>query len=133
VGQPNAPHQVEVVAVAFTAVACLVDERADDMDAEAADATLFSLLLQIRPAESKRIERQSIVDEAYPQAAPLPTERDGDNASRRMRPLTMRYDVGEQLIENDQKPRPLVIRQAALVRELDGKGLKPSELRGLGT
>jgi hypothetical protein len=134
VGQPNAPHQVELVAVAFTAVAGLVDERADDMDAEAADATLFCLLLlQIRPAESKRIERQSIVDEAYPQAAPLPTERDGDNASRRMRPLTMRYGVGEQLIENDQKPRPLVIRQAALARELDGKGLKLSELRGLGT
>jgi hypothetical protein len=133
VGQPNAPHQVEVVAVAFTAVAGLVDERADDMDAEAADATLFCLLLQIRPAESERIERQSIVDKAYPQAAPLPTERDGDDASRRMRPLTMRYGVGEQLIENDQKSRPLVIRQAALVRELDGKGLKPSELRGLGT
>jgi hypothetical protein len=103
------------------------------MDAEAADATLFCLLLQIRPAESERIERQSIVDKAYPQAAPLPTERDGDDASRRMRPLTMRYGVGEQLIENDQKSRPLVIRQAALVRELDGKGLKPSELRGLGT
>jgi hypothetical protein len=45
----------------------------------------------------------------------------------------MRYGVGEELIENNQKPRPLVIRQAPLVRELDGKGLKASELRGLGT
>jgi hypothetical protein len=44
----------------------------------------------------------------------------------------MRYHVGEELIENDQKPRPLVIRQAALVRELDGKCLKPSELLGIG-
>jgi hypothetical protein len=45
----------------------------------------------------------------------------------------MRYGVGEELIENDQQPRPLVIRQARFVGELDGKGLKPSELRGLGT
>jgi hypothetical protein len=45
----------------------------------------------------------------------------------------MRYGVGEELIENDQKPRPLAIRQAALLRELDCKGLKPSELRGIGT
>src|ERR1700730_10580779 len=45
----------------------------------------------------------------------------------------MRHRVGEELIQNDQKPRPLVIRQAPLVRELDGKGLKPGELRGLGT
>jgi hypothetical protein len=45
VGQPKAPYQVEVVAVAFSAVAGLMDEGTDDMDAEAADATLFCLLL----------------------------------------------------------------------------------------
>ena len=129
----RAPHQVEVVAVAFAAVAGLVDERADNMDAEPANAALFCRLLQIRPAESERIEGLAIVDEAYPEAARPPPERHGDGSSRRMRPMTMRYGVGEELIENDQKPRPLVIRQAALVRELDGKGLKPSELRGLGT
>jgi hypothetical protein len=133
VGQPNAPHQVEVVAVAFTAVAGLVDERADDMDAEPANAALFRRPLQIRPPESERIERQPIVDEIYPQAASVPPERDCNDYSRRMRPLTMHYGVREELIENDQKPRPLVIRQAALVRELGRKGLKPSKLRGLGT
>ena len=46
--------------------------------------------------------------------------------------MTMRYGVGEELFENDQKPRPLVIGQAASVRELVGEGLKPNELRMLG-
>ncbi len=124
---------MEVVAVALTAVAGLVDERADDMDAEPANAALFCRPLQIRPAESERIERQPIVDEAYPETAPPPPERDGDGSSRRMRPTTVRYCVGEELIENDQKPRPLSVRHAASVRELDGEGLKPSEFRGLGT
>ncbi len=121
---------MEVVAVALTAVAGLVDERADDIYAETANAALFCGILQIRPPESERIERLAIVDEADPEAVPSPPERYGDGSSRRMRPTTMRYGVGEELIENDQKPRPLVTRQTALVRELDGKGLKPSELRG---
>ena len=60
---------MEVVAVAFTAVAGLVDERADNMDAEPANAALFCGVLQIRPAESERIERLAIVEEAYPEAA----------------------------------------------------------------
>ena len=124
---------MEVVAAPFMAVAGLVDERADNMDAEPANAALFRRSLQIRPAESERIERLAIVDEAYPKAARPPPERHGDGSSRRMRRMTVRHRVGEEFIENDQKPRPLVIRQAPLVRELDGKGLKPSELRGLGT
>ena len=124
---------MEVVALALTAVAGLVDERADDMEAEPANAALFYRPLQIRPAESERIEWQSIVDEAYPEATPPPPERDGDGSSRRMHPMTMRDGIGEELIENDQKPRSLAIRQAALVRKLDGKGLKPSEFRGLAT
>ena len=123
---------MEVVAVALSAVAGLVDERADNMDAEPANAALFCRVLQIRPAESERIEGPAIIDKAYPKAARPPPERHGNGSSHRMRPLTMRYGIGEQLIENDQKPRPLAIRQAALVRELDGKGLKPSKLRDLG-
>jgi hypothetical protein len=123
---------VEVVAVALTAVASLVDERADNMDAEPANAALFRRPLQIRPAESERIERLAIVDETYPETARPPPERHRDGSSRRMRPMTMRYGIGEELIENDQKPRPLAVRQTALVRELDGKSLKPRELRGLG-
>jgi hypothetical protein len=47
--------------------------------------------------------------------------------------MTMRYGVGEELFENDQKPRPLVIRETAFLRELVGKGLQPSELRMRGT
>src|SRR5438477_11675461 len=100
---------MEVVAVALSAVAGLVDERADNMDAEPANAALFCGVLQIRPAESERIERPAIVDEADPEAARPPRERHDDASSRRMRTTTMRYCVGEELIENDQKPRPLVI------------------------
>jgi hypothetical protein len=122
---------MEVVAVALSAVAGLVDERADNMDAEPANAALFCRFIQIRLAESERIERHPIVDEAYPQAAFPAPERNGDGSSR-MRPTTMRYCVGEQLIENDQKPRPLVSRQPASVRELDGKSSKPSKLGDLG-
>jgi hypothetical protein len=92
---------MEVVAVAFTAVAGLVDERADNMDAEPANAALFGGLLQIWPAESERIERLAIVDEAYPKAARPAPERHDDGSSRRMRSMTMRYGVGEELIEND--------------------------------
>ena len=124
---------MEVVAVALTAVAGLVDERADNMDAEPANAPLFCGLLQIRPAESERIEGLAIVDEAYPKPPRSPPERHGDCSSRRIWSETMRYRVGEELIENDQNPRPLVIRQTALMREPVGKGLKPGELGVLGT
>jgi hypothetical protein len=122
-----------MVAVAFAAVAGLVDERADNMDAEPANAALFRRPFQIRPAESEWIERMPIVDKAYPKAARPPPERHGDCSSRRMRTKTVRYRVCEELVEDDQKPRPLFIRQAPSMRELDGKGLKPRELRGPGT
>jgi hypothetical protein len=45
-----------------------------------------------------------------------------------MRFTTVRHGVGEELVENDQKPRALVIWQTANERELVDKGLKPSEL-----
>jgi hypothetical protein len=131
-GPLNAPYQMKVVAVAVTAVAGLVDERTDDIDAETSNAALFCGILQIRPAESERIKRLAIVHEADPQAVPSEPERYGDGSPRGMWPTTMRYGVGEELIENDQKPRPLVIRQTTLMRELDSKGLQPSELGGLG-
>ena len=122
---------MEVVAVAIAAVAGLMDKRADNVDAEPANAALVRRLGQIRPAESERIEWLTVVDKAYPQAARPPPERHDDDSSRRGRSITMRYGVGEQLIENDQKPRPLVIRQPASMRELIGEGLQPSELRVL--
>jgi hypothetical protein len=124
---------VKVIAVALTAVAGLMDERTDNMDAEPANAPLFRGLLQIRPAESERIEWLAIVDKGYPEPPRPPPERHGDGSSRRTWPETMRYRIGEELIENNQKPRPLVIRQTALMREPIGKGLEPGELRVLGT
>src|ERR1700739_4545420 len=110
-----------------------MNERPDIMVAEPANAAFFCGIFQIRRAESERVEGLTIVHEADPEAVPPPPERHGDCSVRRMRPATMLYGVGEELIENDQKPRPLVIRQGPLVRELDGKGLKPGELRGVGT
>jgi hypothetical protein len=127
------PYQMEVVAVARAAVAGLVDERADNVDTKPADRALFSGRFQIRRAESERIERRPIIDEAYPEAARLQPERHRDACTGRIRSMTMRYGVGEELVENDQKPRPLVIRQTAFVRELVGKGLQPSELIMLAT
>jgi hypothetical protein len=118
-----------VVAAAPAAVAGLVDERADKVDTEPADGALFSRRIQIRRAEGERIESRSIVDETYPEAARSAPQRHGDISTPRMRSMTMRYGVGEELLENDQKPGPLVIRQTAFVRELVGKGLQPSELR----
>ena len=104
------PYQMKVVAAALATVASLVDERADNVDTEPADRALFPGRLQIRHAESERVERLSIVDKTYPQAARLPPERHGDISIPQMRYTTVRYGVGEELVENDQKPRPLVIR-----------------------
>jgi hypothetical protein len=86
---------MEVVALACTAVAGLVDERADYMDAEPPNAALLCGVPHIGRAESQRIERLAIVDEADPEAVPSTPERHGDGSPRRMWPTTMRYGVGE--------------------------------------
>jgi hypothetical protein len=127
------PHQMKAIAAALAAVAGFVDERADNVETEPAGGALFSRRVQIRRAESERIERRPIVDETDSEAAHPPPERHGDASTPRMRSTTMRYGVGEELVENDQKPRPLVIRQTAFVRELVGKGLEPPELRMLAS
>jgi hypothetical protein len=132
-GRRDMPHQTKVVAAVFALVIGLVDKRPDDVDAEPADASLFSRRVQIRRAESERIERRPIVDETNSEAACPPPERHGDDSAPRKRSLTVRYGVGEELVEDDQKPRPLVIRQTAFVRELVGKGVQPSELGMLTT
>src|SRR5262249_29479838 len=41
----------------------------------------------------------------------------------------MRHGIGEQLIENNQQPRPLVIGQVAFPRERLSKGLQPRKLQ----
>jgi len=127
------PYQSKVIAAALAAVAGLVDERADKVDAETADRSLFSRCIQIRRVESEGIERRSIVDEAYPEMPRSPPKRHDDISAGRMRSMTVRYGVSEELLENDQKPGPLVIRQTAFVRELVGKGLQPGQLRMRGT
>jgi hypothetical protein len=129
----DAPHQMKAVAASLAAVAGLVDERADDVDAEPTDGPIFWRLRQIRLVESERIEERPIVDEAYPQTAPAPSQRHGDTADGRMETGPMRYRVGEELFEDDQEPPPLVIRQSAFMRELVRNGLKPGELCMLGT
>jgi len=63
------PHQMNVVAAAFAAVAGLVDERADNVDAEPAGRAFLSCRVQIRRAESEWIKRRRIVDETYPEVA----------------------------------------------------------------
>jgi hypothetical protein len=129
----DAPHQMKAVAASLAAVAGLVDERADDMDAEPADGPIFGRLPQIRLVGSERIEERPIVDKAHPQTAPAPSQRHRDTADGRVETGPMRYRVGEELFEDDQEPPPLVIRQSAFMRELVGNGLKPGELCVVGT
>jgi hypothetical protein len=132
-GWRDVPHQIKVVAATPAAVAGSVDERADNVDAKPADGAFFSRCIEIRHAEGERVESRPVVDESYPEAPRSPPERHSDASTPGMRSITMRYGVGEELFENDQKPRPLVIRQTAFVRKLVGEGLQPSELLMLGT
>ena len=60
---------MNVVAAAFAAVAGLVDERADNVDAESAGGAFLSCRVQIRCAESEWVKRRRIVDETYPEVA----------------------------------------------------------------
>jgi len=124
---------MQVVAVAFPAIACSIDKGARNGDAEPADRTLFWWSIQIGAGVGERIERRSVVDEAYPEMARSPPKRNDYISAGRMRSMTVRYGVSEELLENDQKPGPLVIRQTAFVRELVGKGLQPGQLRMRGT
>ena len=122
------PYQMKVVAAAFATVTRLVDERADNVDTEPAEGALFWRRVQIRLPESERIERRPVVDKTNPEVTRPPSERHDDISISRMRFTTVRHGVGEELVENDQKPRAFVIRQTANQRELVDKGLKPSEL-----
>ena len=122
------PYQMKVVAAALATVTGLVDERADNVNAEPAEGALFWRRVQIRLPESERIERRPVVDKTNPEVTRPPSERHDDISISRMRFTTVRHGVGEEFVENDQKPRALVIWQTANERELVDKGLKPSEL-----
>ena len=96
-------YQSKVIAATLAAVAGLVDERAEKVDTETADGALFSRCIQIRRAESERIEGRPIVDETYLETSRPPSERHGDASTGRTQSVTMRYGVSEEFVENDQK------------------------------
>lgn len=98
------PDQMKAIAAARAAITGLVDERADNVNAEPADGTILPRHVQIRRAEGERVKRQRIVDETYMESAPYPSERHGDNSTGRMRSMAVRDRVGEELFENDQNP-----------------------------
>src|SRR5215831_11137299 len=104
------PDQMKVVAARTAAIAHLVDQRANNMDAEPADRAIFRRCVQIRRAHGYWIEGRRIVDETYMKAAPSPSEHHRDGSGSRMQPIAMRYSIGEELFENDQNPRPFVVR-----------------------
>ena len=54
---------MKVVAAGTAAITGLVDERADNVDAETADGALFGRRIETRHAESERVEWRRIVDE----------------------------------------------------------------------
>jgi hypothetical protein len=127
------PHQMEVVAAVFAAVTGLVDERPDNVDAEAADGAFLFRHIEIRHADRERVEWRPIIDETYLEAARSRSERHRGPPTGRMRSITVYYGIGEKFFENNQKPQSLVIWQAALERELVNKSLQPRQLRILST
>ena len=122
-GPRDVPDQMKMVSAGTAAVARPVDERADNVDAEPANRALFSRCIQIGRANSERIEWRRIVDKTYVKVVPSPHERHPDGSSSRLRSIAMRHYIGEELFENDQNPRPLVVRQTVLAYELGGKSL----------
>ena len=54
---------MKVVAAGTAAITGLVDERADNVDAEAADGAFLSRRIEIRHAGSERVEWRRIVDD----------------------------------------------------------------------
>ena len=59
----DVPHQMKVVAAGTAAITGLVDERADNVDAETADGALFGRRIETRHSESERVEWRRIVDD----------------------------------------------------------------------
>lgn len=125
------PYQVKVVVAAFAAITRLRDERANDVDAEPTDLTLFGRRVQIRCRETQRIKRLPVVDEIDRQPVVPPAERHGDGNYRAARPTTVRCRIGEKFFEYDEKPRPLVGGETVIVGERVGKGFEPFALRAI--
>ena len=68
----------------------------------------------------ERIEGRSVVDEIDRQPTAPPTERDRDTC----RSVAMCHDIGEELFEDDEKPRPFIVGEATITSECLGKGLE---------
>jgi hypothetical protein len=45
--------------------------------------------------------------------------------------VTVRNDIGEELFEDDEKPRPFAIGETTIASECLGKSLQPNELGSL--
>jgi len=75
-------YQSKVIAATLAAVAGLVDERAEKVDTETADGALFSRCIQIRRAESERIERRSIVTALVKSSSRMTKSRDRSSSGR---------------------------------------------------
>lgn len=123
---------MKAVAVAFSAVACLVDESVHDGNAEPTDRALFYRSIQMGAGMGEQIEGRPIVDEMDHEPARPPTERDGDTTSRTSDPVAVCNDIDEKLFEDNEEPRPFVVGEATIAGERLGKGLEPGELRRLG-
>jgi hypothetical protein len=109
----------------------LVDESAHDGDAEPTDRALFYRSIQMGAGMGERIEGRPIVDEMDHEPVTPPTKRDGDTTSRTSDPVAVCNDIGEKLFEDNEKPRPFVVREATIAAERLRKGLEPGELRSL--
>src|SRR5262249_36103523 len=90
-GGSNSPQQMEVVALARAAVSGVVDERADDVNAEAPDGALSCRLPQIQRVESQRIERRPVVDETHRETPFSQSERHSDTHTGHTGTSPMRY------------------------------------------
>src|SRR5215469_18272864 len=120
-GRCDAPFQTQMVAVAFPTITRSVNEGADDSDAEPTNLASFCRSIQIGAGMGERIEGWPVVDEINRQQAVLPAERNGDTPRRKLHPVAVFNDVGEQLFEDDEKARPFVTGEATIVTERLGK------------
>jgi len=119
---------MQVVAVAFPAIACSIDKGARNGDAEPADRTLFWWSIQIGAGVGERIERRSVVDEIDCQASTPPIECHGDAVCLKFSLVAVGNDIGKKFFEDDEEARSFVIGEAAIASERLGKGLKPDQL-----
>ena len=132
-GRREPSHQIEVVTVAFPAIARSVGQGAHNGNTEPTDRALFWQSLKIGLGVSERIEGWPVVDEIDCQASTRPTERHDNAACRKLTPAAVGNNIGEKLFEDDEEPRSFVIGKTTITSECLGKGLEPNELGSLAS